>query len=578
MSSNVADKKDQKAVSDENIETPKVSLNGDEKTTNEESPENKDELEELRRLIIQPEEVGEVLPTAVIKRSEKDNKLTEATLPLVEENIRQSALRDPKILAEALFPVIGPAIRKAIAEALSSMVQNLNQTLEHRLSPKSIGWRIEAWQTGKSFGEVVMLKTLLYRVEQVFLIHRETGLLLQHVAANPGEMEDADMVSAMLTAITDFVHDSFKTSDDATLDSLKINELSVWIESSPDAIIAAVIRGNPPLTLRQTFDETIEQIQFTQEFDLDNFKGDAKVFDISRPFLENCLRFQSSADSEKENKFLKPSTLLVSALAILILIGGFFYVRDYLRWTGFVDQLRAESGIVVTQAERGWFVHTIGGLRDPLAANPEEILKNHNFDGDDVEQNWQPFQDGSAEFILKRAEKYLRPPEGVSLKLEDRTLVAEGKIVSQEWFTKAGQFVPILFGVDDFKIADGGFSELVSKVEAENFLFECGSTNLSVGQTEKLDNLAETIGKIIDLEKNTRLEIQGFGNNTGTAEANLEISKQRAEIITNELENRSLKIKNLHQTNSKFINVVAVGKNSQSDECKVTLKISPLKK
>ncbi|NJM53355.1 MAG: hypothetical protein HC846_08145 [Blastocatellia bacterium] len=55
------------------------------------------------------------------------------------------------------------------------MVQSLNQSLEHSISPKGLRWRIEAWQTGKSFAEVVMLNSLIYRVEEVFLIHRETG-------------------------------------------------------------------------------------------------------------------------------------------------------------------------------------------------------------------------------------------------------------------------------------------------------------------------------------------------------------------------------------------------------------------
>ena len=37
----------------------------------------------------------------------------------------------------------------------------------------------------------------MYRVEQVFLIHRKTGLLLQHVRAQSTEVADAQMVSAM---------------------------------------------------------------------------------------------------------------------------------------------------------------------------------------------------------------------------------------------------------------------------------------------------------------------------------------------------------------------------------------------
>ena len=66
-----------------------------------------------------------------------------------------------------------------------------------------------AWRTGKSFAEVVLLNTLVYRVEQVFLIHAQTGLLLQHVVADAVTAQDADMVSGMLTAIRDFARDSF---------------------------------------------------------------------------------------------------------------------------------------------------------------------------------------------------------------------------------------------------------------------------------------------------------------------------------------------------------------------------------
>ena len=65
------------------------------------------ELGELRKILVQPEEVGEVLPDALKRKAGKDDRLAEATLPIVEENIRQSVQRNPRILAEALFPVIG---------------------------------------------------------------------------------------------------------------------------------------------------------------------------------------------------------------------------------------------------------------------------------------------------------------------------------------------------------------------------------------------------------------------------------------------------------------------------------------
>src|SRR5215470_1442498 len=126
--------------------------------------------------------VSNVLADAISLRAD-DPHLNRALSPAVERAINNSVRRNAKPLADALFPVMGPAIRKAISHALAAMVQSLNQALEQSLSWRAIRWRIDAWRTGKPFSEIVLLHTLLYRVEQVFLIHRQTGLLLLHVTA-----------------------------------------------------------------------------------------------------------------------------------------------------------------------------------------------------------------------------------------------------------------------------------------------------------------------------------------------------------------------------------------------------------
>jgi hypothetical protein len=426
-----------KKISINGLDTPESSSNG--------------ELVELRKILIQPEEVGDVLPTALRRRARQDGQLAEATLPLVEENIRQSIQRNPRILAEAIFPIIGPAIRKAIAEALGQMVQSLNQTLENSLSPKGLRWRLEAMQTGKPFAEVVMLNSLLYRVEQVFLIHKKTGILLQHVSANSAETQDSEMVSGMLTAIQDFVHDSFQTSEDATLDSLKVKDLSVWLENSPDAILAVVIRGNAPLNLREIFLEAIEQIQFEQEKDLRKFQGDTAVFEDTKPVLEECLQMQLGEKEKPKAKLFTPFNALAGILGILILVGGFFFIRNYWHWSNYVERLKNEPGIVVTEINRGWFTHEIEGLRDDLAIEPETILGEYGYDADDVESHWKSYQDLSPQFVLERAKKLLNPPPTITLKLEDGVLEAHG-IAENSWYLEARSLSQALAGVKKFKV------------------------------------------------------------------------------------------------------------------------------
>src|SRR3954469_24422324 len=145
----------------------------------------------------QLEEVTNVLPAAIAVRSKQDSELADALSPTVATALERSVRKDPQPLADALFPVMGPAIRKAISSALSGMIESFNQTLSYSVSVRGLRWRLEALRTGKSFAEVVLMHTLLYRVEQVFLIHKKTGLLLQHVSAVPGAVQDADMVSGM---------------------------------------------------------------------------------------------------------------------------------------------------------------------------------------------------------------------------------------------------------------------------------------------------------------------------------------------------------------------------------------------
>jgi hypothetical protein len=256
------------------------------------SPEQKD-IAELRGRLDDPgihaDEISRVLAEAIVIRASRDNKLAQALLPTIEQTIKDSVRKDPKFLADAIFPIIGIAIRKAISESIRAMLQSLSETLTYALSWRGLQWRFEAFRTGKPFAEVVLLHTLIYRVEQIFLIHRETGLLLQHVAAASAGIKDTDMVSGMLTAIQDFVHDSFSVEENQTLQSLNVGDFTIWIEQGPHTVLAAVISGNPPEEFKRDLNESLEKIEFEQSPVLYSFDGNTAPFEKSRHHLEACL-------------------------------------------------------------------------------------------------------------------------------------------------------------------------------------------------------------------------------------------------------------------------------------------------
>ena len=529
--------------------------------TSDSEPTNGDGIAELRKIIVGSEQVSEVLPEAITRTS--DEELSDATLPIVERNIQQSVLRNPKVLADALFPVIGPAIRKAISTALSSMVQSFNQTLEYSVSPKGLKWRLEALRTGRSFGEVVMLKTLQYRVEQVFLIHRETGLLLQHVSVNPGDVEDADMVGAMLTAINDFAHDSFEVDSEAMLDSFKISGLAVWLESGPDTILAAVIRGNPPIEFRDTLATSLEQIEYDFEQPLNEFEGNADVFEGARPILERCLVSQSARSDEKRG-LLSPANIVLGAVGLLCAAVISFYAWDYWKWTSLLADIRNEPGYVLADYQRGWFTHSVTGLKDPFAKDGNELLSRNRYDSDDVVFDWREYSDTAPSFVLRRANETLKPPQGARLKLEGKTLIFEGNADSG-WVDDAERLSPLIPGIDKFEAR----VDLNAKLSDSSVTFECGKTTLLADR--EVAGVLDTVERLSRSER-VRIDVVGHASATGTEEINDQFRLERANKVVQRIQNH-LDDKGLTDR----VSLKAVGEPELGKDCKVTFNVEPLK-
>lgn len=522
----------------------------------------------------QLKEVSRVLPAAI--RSRKDDELTDALAPTVAAALQQSVRKNPKPLADAIFPIMGPAIRKAIAAALSGMVQSLNQSMTYSLSIKGLKWRLEALRTGKSFAEVVLLKTLRFRVEQVFLIHRETGLLL-HQASTPGiKVQDADMVSAMLTAIQDFVHDSFATPKGDELETLQVGELTVWIERGPLAVLAAVIRGNAPQDLRVVLQETLERIHLQFGQSLNEFQGDASAFDDTAPLLEDCLEadYDSGQDATTRRR-ITPLSVIVSLLVIGLLVWGFFWLRDKRRWDGYVERLRNEPGIVVSENGRRDGRRFLSGLRDPLARDPNSLMQEFKLNPNDVVSHWEPFQSLTPEFALLRARSLLNPPATVKLSVKDGTLEAEG-FATHEWVTetrRVARFLPGLAGIHDEKLLD------LNRIQAPLLMFHLDRSDLVPGQDDKFNLLVKDIQRLqalaVEMKKNVRLEISGHADGTGTELRNAALSEERAKTIASALESKLPKWPNLsiHAVGSKELLKEEVTEADRATNRSVTFRV-----
>ena len=472
--------------------------------------------------------------------AKQDSRLLSSMIPITQEALSLSIKQSPQLISDSIAPILGPAIRKAIAHAMREMVQSLHQTLEDSMSWRGLQWRWEAFRTGKSFAEVVLLHTLRFRVEQVFLIHKKTGLLLNHVVVEGVSGQGEEVISGMLTAIQDFVRDSFGQSQDQELESLRMGDLTVWIEQGSGAILAGVIRGAPPMELREVFQETLENIHAQFSELLQTFQGDATPFHETHIQLEDCLQ----AQFEPKTKGLPWAFWIVLGLLMLGLgMWAFQAIAEQQRWAQLLERLDQEPGLVMTSLQEEE-VPTIYGLRDPLAINPDQILSDIGFSSQQVVFRLKPFMDLTPEFVQKRAMIQLRPPSSVEFNLEGPTLVLKGE-APHSWIQQVQQLGPLVPGVTSIEMGQlvdtdvKQFETLKDKLESKTIAFGVGESSISQDQRSALMDISQTIQALdqtaIVLGISPRINIQGSTSPEGGKELNKNLSVRRAKAVLDEL-------------------------------------------
>ncbi len=521
-------------------------------------------LDELRHLILAPEQealerlhhrvanaeartedVSSVVAEAIQRRRAAggDEALSDALAPTIETALRESVRKDPGTMADALFPVMGPAIRRSILETLRSYLESFNQIMDQSLSWQGLKWRFEGIRTGRSFTEVVLLHSLVFRVEQVFLIHKKTGLSLGHAAAPAVAMQDPSIVSGMLSAIQDFVRDSFHAEGGQGIERMNVGDLDVWVEAGPYAILATVIRGVAPRALRDRMAEVLENIHREYSALLDRFNGDTAPFIHVNKELTRCLEMQYKETPGKQKSF---AYAWAAAGLLVLLLGGWMGWRawQYHRWTDLVETLREQPGLVVTSLAREHGRFVIRGMRDPLADDPTQFVKSEGLNPEKAEFHWGAYYALDDAIVQQRATRILAPPSGTTLTVKDGVLYLSGQppVAWAKEVSVRALLVPGIRSIDlsgPFSPERLAFNQSRDKIQSALVKFPLASATLSAKERMELEGLVPDLKQVLDasnsLHGNVVLEIVGHSDNTGAEITNQTLSLRRAESVATEL-------------------------------------------
>lgn len=534
--------------------------------------------------------VGDVLPEALHDRQKKDGSVNKVLLPLVEDAVEHSVSHHSDRLVGSLYPLMGSLVRKAVTAFLTDFMEKTNQLIENSLTIKGLKWRVRAWQAGVSFAQYVASQTFVYRVEHVFLIHRETGLLLNAIDLNNQSKQDADLISSMLTAINDFVGDSF-TADEygfkEQLQTVTTDTFNLLIKPGPHALVVAAVIGTPPQSVNDQLQLTLEEVHSLYIDELNQFSGDSSVFENAENQLRDCLLFE-----QKTNTQVRASVpwFAWALLVIVLCLSGYYSVQWWRmqQLNHRIWQLDSEPGIIIqTLAVESDQRVRLALLRDPDAIAVKDWLAASDLDIDisDLDLLEKHYQSLDLPILKARSQRILTQYPQIKAHWQEDMLQLSGQEnrfsidAIQHQLAVAGlvagknldlselrTFKPAMNGAsDDAKWQV--FKQIIGRISSIQLSFEPETAKLTESMYGQLSQLYQQWLYLAPLAEelglNCGLIIIGSSDSTGVTEKNHVLSFARANNAAKALRQIGMNEKKVFVAGLGQIDITGVEKTSR---------------
>ena len=507
--------------------------------------------------------MSNVVSEALFERESKDGSVNKVLVPLVERSLHRSIEANSEKIVGTLYPLVGALGRKAVSSFLVEFVERTNALIENSFSPKSVSWRFKAWQSGVSYSEYVASQIYQYQVQQILVIHRETGTLLHSISSDPEKEKDADLISSMLVAINDFVADAFGVTSNEPeneLGEIKTDDFTLLIKIGPQALLVAAVTGSIPPEVRGTLQKALEEFHQFYQQPLVNYDGDNAPFEGCETILSDCLVSERKEGEGKRSKRIVGTVVLVAIFASLLILSFMRVSLSILKSD--LHELTPPPGVIVTDVFiSNGRVHA-KVLRDPVATNIEQWLVENEINVDNVTVVEEPFVSLNPSLVEQKLEKLinnypLSESESVTMdKGENRSYLISGTVFTPSAISLDQQInaipgiealvvdtsflsVKAAYEINDSVFQKATLNRLVNKVSSQNVLFATNQEALSEVQLATLEELASDIKQLLKLADSTNtivnIVVMGASDNSGSSARNRTLSQKRAENVVNSL-------------------------------------------
>ena len=244
-------------------------------------------------------------------------------VPVLGDAIRRK-IRDARSeMIDALYPIIGQMVVRAVSEAMRDLARSIDAQMRTSFDVGRLGRRLEARARGVSSAEMLLRESLPFQVAEVFLIHRESGLLLWHISRDPEGSPDSDIISGMLTAIRDFTQESFGQDVEGQLDEIQYGDRRILLETARYAYLAVVVDGIEPPGFRADMRERVIEVNVSHENVLRDYDGDpSPLRPVDIPLRSLLMTVNPNRLSSGQKAFLLGALVMLSGCLLAFGLAG----------------------------------------------------------------------------------------------------------------------------------------------------------------------------------------------------------------------------------------------------------------
>ncbi|MEA1953808.1 MAG: OmpA family protein [Campylobacterota bacterium] len=241
-----------------------------------------------------------LISKGVIDELHRSTDLQKILFPIITSAIQEQVHEQKETIVDALYPIMGNMISKYVSSAFTDMMHEINNTLQSSLSFARVKRKIKSKLYGVSEAQLLLKETDFVDIETVFLIHKESGLLILdlHKEGNQ-KIEEVEMVASMLSAIRSFVNDWISSDQEMSeIREIEYSNSSITIESAGSCYLAVVTSNHADM--KDKLSKVLARIVSKYSKELSEFDGDTSQLDMYNIKAILSTLFENNKDTTKD--------------------------------------------------------------------------------------------------------------------------------------------------------------------------------------------------------------------------------------------------------------------------------------